>query len=383
MGSTYLERCCYPVPISLTVAIRRSLRDALVSGDSRVDVLFSLSSVSGKDMIKDRKMEIGLLIFPGFPMACLTSMIEPLRAANEISETTTFSWTLVSEDGARVRSSADVWFEPDVALADVEDLDSLFLLSAPSSAFDSEVTSNGKLRKLERHGMTMGAVSGGVFPLARAGLLNGHSASVHWCYAAAFEAEFPEHETTDEVIAIDDRRMTASGAAAAFDLALHLIEQSLGAEVATEVACWFQHPLVRGEGVTQKVPTANSVSTDDMLPPMLRDAVALFNSHIEDPINVAQVATAVGISVRQLERMFKQSTGQTPHHYYRAVRMKVARQLVLYSKDSMRDIALAVGYSSTSTLNQNYEEVFGLLPSADREKINLFRVRENATVPSV
>jgi len=119
------------------------------------------------------------------------------------------------------------------------------------------------------------------------------------------------------------------------------------------------------------------------LPPMVRDAVALFNSHIEDPINVADVANAIGMSVRQLERMFKKSTGQSPHHYYRAIRMKVARQLVLYSKDSMKDIALAVGYASTATMNQNYEEVFGIHPTVDREKINLFRVRDNAAVPSV
>lgn len=327
--------------------------------------------------------QIGFLIFPGFPMACLTSMIEPLRAANEISETEAFSWKLISETGARVKSSADVWFEPDLALVDVDRLDQMYLLSAPSSVFENPTAANGAMRKLERHGMVMGAVSGGVFPLARAGLLHDHTVSVHWCYEAAFQAEFPELEKTDEVIAIDRRRSTASGAAAAFDLALHLIEKTLGPEVATEVACWFQHPLVRGQGVIQKVPTANSISTDDMLPPMVRDAVALFNSHIEDPINVADVADAIGMSVRQLERMFKKSTGQSPHHYYRAIRMKVARQLVLYSKDSMKEIALAVGYASTATMTQNYEEVFGIHPTVDREKINLFRVRENATVPSV
>ena len=334
-------------------------------------------------MNKGKNTEIGILIFPGFPMACLTSMIEPLRAANEISETEAFGWKLISEEGERVRSSADVWFEPDMALNDVEDLDQIYLLSAPSSIFANPTVANGKLRKLERHGMVMGAISGGIFPLARSGLLHDHLTSVHWCYAAAFEAEFPKLEKTDEVIAIDRRRSTASGAAAAFDLALHLIEDTLGPEVATEVACWFQHPLVRGQGVIQKVPTANSISTDDMLPPMVRDAVALFNSHIEDPINVADVANAIGMSVRQLERMFKKSTGQSPHHYYRAIRMKVARQLVLYSKDSMKDIALAVGYASTATMNQNYEEVFGIHPTVDREKINLFRVWDNAAVPSV
>jgi transcriptional regulator GlxA family with amidase domain len=62
-------------------------------------------------------LKIGFLIFPGFPMACLTSMIEPLRAANEIAGQEAFGWKLVSEHGGRVMSSAKVAFEADVALA--------------------------------------------------------------------------------------------------------------------------------------------------------------------------------------------------------------------------------------------------------------------------
>ena len=107
----------------------------------------------------------------------------------------------------------------------------------------------------------------------------------------------------------------------------------------------------------------------------------MFASHIEDPINVGDVADAVGVSVRQVERMFKKTTGKSPLHYYRAMRMKAARQLVLYSKDTMTEIALAVGYASATPMVQNYEEVFGVHPSDDRAKINMFRVRENVIVP--
>jgi transcriptional regulator GlxA family with amidase domain len=333
-------------------------------------------------MNSTKKIEVGFLIFPGFPMSCLTSMIEPLRAANEIAGRDAFGWTLVSEDGGKVVASAQVVFEAACGLDEISGLDQLFVLSGPSTPFANPSGAEGKLRKAARHGMTMGAVSGGIFPLARAGLLNGHTVSVHWCYAAAFEAEFPDLDATDEVIALDGRRVTASGAAAAFDLSLHMIERELGADVATEVACWFQHPLVRGQGVAQRVPTFRSASTDDMLPPIVREAVEMFATHIADPINVADVAEAIGISVRQVERVFKKSTGKSPLHYYRAMRMKAARQLVLYSKSTMSEIALAVGYASATPMIQNYEDVFGVHPIKDREKINLFRVRGNAIVPS-
>lgn len=333
-------------------------------------------------MTLNKNTQIGFLIFPGFPMACLTSMIEPLRAANEITGKDAFSWTLVSENGARVEASAKVWFEPDLALADCEGLGQLFLLSGPSSCFENAPASEGRLRKFARHGLTMGAVSGGIFPLARAGLLSGHVTSVHWCYEAAFAAEFPDLEATQDVIMIDRDRLTASGAAAAFDLSILLIEETLGADVATEVACWFQHPLVRGQGVTQRKPTFAAESTHDMLPPIVRQAIEIFSDHIEDPINISDVAEQVGVSVRQLERFFDKTTGNSPGGYYKSLRMHKARQLLLYSKDTMTQIAIAVGYSNAPSMSKKYQEVFGIRPEEDRKKINLFRVRDNKIVPS-
>ncbi|WP_323765384.1 GlxA family transcriptional regulator [Marinovum sp.] len=325
---------------------------------------------------------LGFLIFPGFPMSCLTSAIEPLRAANEISGQDAFRWKLIGETGARVKSSADIWFDPDQALSDDLTLDYLFLLSGPLARFDTPRPSNGRLRSLSRHGVRVGGVSGGVFPLARSGLLDGHVCSVHWCYEAAFAAEFPEMRVESDVIIIDRDRLTVSGAAAVFDLMLSLIDEKLGEEVTTEVACWFQHPLMRGQGVRQKVPTLRRESTSDMLPPTVAQAVRIFGDHIEDPVNVDDVARMVGLSPRQLERNFKAATGQSPSRYYRNLRMNAARQLVLYSNDSMSSIAAAVGYGATAPLVRQYREAFGTTPKEDRQKINLFRVEKNRPIPS-
>jgi transcriptional regulator GlxA family with amidase domain len=288
---------------------------------------------------------------------------------------------LVSETGSRVQASAHVWFEPDLALADCGKLDQLFVLSGPTSKFEQQHKSNGALRKLSRHGVMMGAISGGVFPLARAGLLDGHVTSVHWCYEAAFEVEFPHLEATEHVIVLADDCQTASGAAAAFDLSLHLVEEAMSADVATEVACWFQHPLVRGQGVTQRKPTFAAEITNDMLPPTVRMAVDIFAANIEETVKIVDVAKDVGVSVRQMERLFLKTTGKTPLGYYKSLRMHKARQLLLYGKDTMIQIALAVGYSSTASMSRTYVEVFGIPPKEDRKKINIFRVRENTVLP--
>lgn len=314
-------------------------------------------------------------------MACLTSMIEPLRAANEIADTTAFAWRILSETGARVMSSAQVVFEPESALTGAAPVDYLFLLSSPSSAF-ADASTAGELRRLLRAGVALGGVSGGVFPLARAGVLVGRPVSVHWCYAAAFAAEFPDLEMRDDVILFDHPRYTVAGAAAAFDLMLHLIGDRLGADIATEVACWFQHPVVRGPNVRQKTPIFHQDETADMLPPSVAKAVQILAQHLAEPIHLDAVAQLVGVSARQLERQFKRATGQGPLAYYRMLRMKAARQLVLYSREPMARIAAAVGYETAPPLLRHYRAEFGLSPTEDRNRINRFRVEDNRPLPS-
>jgi transcriptional regulator GlxA family with amidase domain len=133
--------------------------------------------------------------------------------------------------------------------------------------------------------------------------------------------------------------------------------------------------------VTQRKPTFAAEITNDMLPRAVRKAVDIFAANIEETLKIADVAKEVGVSVRQMERLFLQATGKTPLGYYKSLRMHKARQLLLYGKDTMIQIALAVGYSSTSSMSRTYIEVFGIPPKEDRKKINMFRVRENAILP--
>lgn len=311
-------------------------------------------------------LRLGFLMFPGFPMACLTSAIEPLRAANEICGRKEFVWRLVAEGRAPVICSAEVRFEPDGLLAECEELDHLYLLSPPTGSFADPRRSNARLRWLDRTGVTLGAFSGGIFPLARSGVMQDRRCSVHWCYEAAFKAEFPQVEASESAILRDRRRVTASGAGAVFDLMLRLIEERLGRQCMTEVACWFQHPFMRDEDASQKVPVARTGSTADRLPPAIRRAIRLFETHIEDPLRIPDVAQAVEMSERHFERMFKRETGQSPLRYYRNMRLAKARQRVLYSDDSLRDIAVSVGYMAAAPMSRHYAELFGVSPRDER-----------------
>ena len=317
-------------------------------------------------MLDEVPLHLGFLMFPGFPMACLTSAIEPLRAANEIVGRKVFTWKLVAESLAPVRSSAEVRFEPDVSLAACEDLHQLYIIAPPTGKFADERRGSARLRWLDRTGVVLGAFSGGIFPLSRAGLMEGRGCSVHWCYEAAFKAEFPLVKASESVILRENRRITASGAGAVFDLMLRLIEEKLGRHCMTEVACWFQHPFMRDEAARQKVPVPHGNSTSDRLPPVIREALRLFENHIEDPLRIPDVAAAVDMSGRHFERLFKRETGQSPLRYYRNMRLSKARQRVLYSEDSLRDIATSVGYLKSTPMTRDYKALFGVSPKDER-----------------
>jgi len=323
---------------------------------------------------------IGFLIFDGFPMACLTSMIEPLRASNEISNTQSFEWKLLSENADKVEASANVAFETDGRIEEIDKLDSLILLSPPNADFiDSR--SVGVIRRLERHGCTIGAVSGGVFLLAKAKVRPNIRYSVHWCYAAAFTKQFPNNISSEQVIETDSNIITASGAAAAFDLALLLIRSRLGSSVAAEVACWFQHPIMRDQDVKQVIPTLHEQEGLDEMPELAQKAICLVNKKIKYPLQVNDIADEIGITSRHLSRIFKEATGESPHQYFRKLRVNAARQMILYTNEKIGEIALSVGFSNASILRSHYIDLFSLSPEEERKKINLFRVNDNSPIP--
>ena len=327
-------------------------------------------------------LTLGILIFPGFPMACLTSCIEPLRAANEISGQQAFRWKVIAEDNAPVGSSAGVSFAPDCTLSEAGELDLLLFTAGPNARFAAPSRANAALQRYQRSKTRLGAISGGVFALAQTGLTRDNPLSVHWCYEAAFEAEFPDIPAQSTVICEDGDYTTISGASAAFDHMLSLIETRLGGDIMAEVACWFQHPYIRSAAAAQKTPAHDTAKSQDLLPKQVERAIEHFAEHIESPIQISRVAEAVGVSTRSLERSFKEATGQSPLKYYRKMRMKQARQLVLYSNTPVTEVAFMVGYATPGAFLRHYRESFGMTPITDRRAKNSMRVKGSDALPS-
>ena len=306
-----------------------------------------------------RLSRIGFLLVNEFPMITFAAAIEPLRAANELRGSDRHVWTLYSEDGETVRSSSGVSVIPDAAFDEAADLDALFVLGGRTRKFKNAGHVHGTLRTLARHGLSLGAISGGVFVLADAGLLNGYRCSVHWYFANGFRERYPDVEVTNHLFEVDRQRYTCAGGTATLDMMLNLMSDDLSREVRQEIARWFQHKHIRGSDDVQESTTPVGSAT-------LNRAMAMIDANLEFPITIGAVAKRCRVSNRQLERLFKAHLGVSPAQYYMQQRLVQARQLLRYTALSVSEVSIAVGFSSQSHFSSRYRRYFGLSPRFDR-----------------
>jgi transcriptional regulator GlxA family with amidase domain len=315
------------------------------------------------DMIATRRF--GLLLTNGFALMSYASLIEPFRAANVLAGRALYAWDHVSIDGAPVRASNGATILADHRVGDPLDCDTLVVFAAGDPASFDDRATFGWLRQLARQGVRLAGISGGPYLLARAGLLEGHRATVHWEHAAAFEQAFPAVGLEPVLYVIDRRRITCAGGTAGLDLAIELIERDHGHALASKVGEWFIRtaPREAGESQRQSLRERYAVRNDRVL-----RVLAEMEARIAEPLGRDGLAARAGVSVRQLERLFKAHLGRTVADTQRAIRLDQAAQLLRSTGMTVTDIALACGFQSSSHFSRAYRAHFGHAPSQRRSE---------------
>ena len=143
------------------------------------------------------------------------------------------------------------------------------------------------------------------------------------------------------------------------DMMLHLIGERHGAELARGVANQFHHERIRNQQDNQRGGRRSLFA----LPPKLRTAIEIMQRRIENPLTLPGIAKKVGLSARQLERLFLRYFKMTPLRYYMQLRIERARELLLYSDKPIMEIAVSAGFGSTSHFANWYRRIFGVKPS--------------------
>lgn len=296
-------------------------------------------------------------------MMAFASAIEPLRSANRLRREKLFDWQLYSRDGAPVRASNGVDITVHGAMDDGIALDLLLVCAGTRDAGVGDAAIAKWLRALARRGTAIGGISLGAYVLARAGLLDGRRCALHWESLAAFAEQFPRIRTTSDIFVVDGNRRTCSGGTAALDMMLHLITEREGRGLASDVSEQFIHPRIRGTQDPQRMAVQNRLGVANE---KLIAAIGIMEAANDDPRPVHAIAADVGLSPRQLERLFAKYLRVSPSRYYLKLRLDRAREMLLQTPKPILDVAVACGFASASHFSRCYRTEYGHRPRDER-----------------
>lgn len=313
-----------------------------------------------------KNQRIAFLLLPHFSLVALSGALDALHQANEQAGECLYRWQLIAAAGSSVASASGIVLQAQTLAEASEpknEFDALFVVSdspLPQRGFESVIN---WLSKLSSRRIVIGGLGTGAYILGRAGLLDHRRATIHWPYAALLAEHCPSAVVSSNVYEIDQERLTCASGYASFDLMLAWMGAEHGEDLVAELLDYFGHERQRGKQEHQRVPLAARIGGGQ---PKLTEAVSLMEANYEEPLPTEEIARLVGVSRRQLERLFKQYLNSLPSRYYLELRLVRARQLLQQTSQSILQIGLSCGFSSGPHFSSAYRNHFGITPREQR-----------------
>ena len=325
-----------------------------------------MAALEGKTvevLTPERPHRYAFVLLPEFTLICFASALETLRIANRMAGARLYEWRVLSEGGSPVASSSGLVIGADGDLGEIGRDDTVLLCSGLHVQEASSKRLLSWLRREARKGPAIGGLCTAAWTLASAGLLDGKRATIHWENQDSFAEEFPETDLTRSVYVIDGRRLTAAGGTAAIDMMLRIIGGDFGEELAAAVADQMIHNSIRADKDVQRLSVPTRIGTRH---PRLSSVITRMEQNLEEPISPAVLARDVGMSTRQLERLFRRYVQRSPKRYYMELRLQKARNLLMQTDMSVIEVALACGFTSPSHFSKCYRAHYGTTPYRER-----------------
>jgi len=300
------------------------------------------------------RLDIAALVLPRASILEVASVLDPLRSANRHLGREGFRWRVVSPTGAAVPLTCGIELPSVGPLAAAEGADVLIVIAGYNQSEMATRQLIAGLRRTAGRFRAIGAVDAGSWVLARAGLLDGHRATVHWEDLEDFSQAHPAVDVVPDRFVISRNRFSAGGAAPATDLMLHLIGARCGAAVAGQVAGSFLYEA-QVDGARPQRPGMLPSARD----PRLVAALKAMSAHLEEPVSLATLARGQGISLRRLEQLFRAGLGQGPAAAYLELRMQAARRMVADTRHPLREVALRCGFTDPTSFSRAFRRRFG------------------------
>jgi transcriptional regulator GlxA family with amidase domain len=310
----------------------------------------------------------GFVLLPRFSLLALGGALDALAAANEVLDEARYTSLTLSLDGRPVRAACGTQLAPSHALADAPPLDAVFVvcdLPLPDPVRDGHATLHAWLRAQATAGRLLGGIGSGAAVLAQAGLLAGYRATLHWALGPRLAEMHADVVVSSNVHEIDRGRLTCTGGTASLDMVIAWLGQRHGERIAQALVAHFGLERLRTHDERQRAPVAARVGIGSA---KLTEAVSLMEANLGEPLPTEEIAQLVGVSRRQLERLFKQHLDELPSRYYAELRLARARRLLQQTSQSILQIGLGCGFSSGSHFSNAYRARYGRTPREERSQ---------------
>lgn len=307
--------------------------------------------------------EIYFLLLPKLTMLAFSAAVEPLRIANQVTNKELYRWFLITEDGNPVSCSNGVEIKPDFALHNLPRSSRLFVCSGIEPAESTNPKVLLWIRRQRTFGCNLGGICTGAFALAKAGVLSGRRFTLHWENHPAFIEHFDDLEPSSNLYEIDNELMTCGGGNAATDMMLDTIESDFGNDLAIIVSDMCIHFRSNNSKTLQKSAFSVALGSRNQF---LINAMQIMQENLEEPLDISEIAEAVQISRRQLERLFQKYVETSPVQFYIELRVSRAYALLSETEMAVAEIAAATGFSSATQLTARFKKRYGKAPTSFR-----------------
>ena len=300
--------------------------------------------------------------------------LECLRISNRMSNQILYDWEIISENGTSIICSAGIEFSVDHDLNELNRDDTIMLCGGENIRAATTKRLLSWLRRESRRGLAIAGLCTGAFPLAKAGLLEGKRATIHWENQDSFTEEFENVELTKSVFIIEGNRMTTAGGTSSIDLMLKLIANDHGEDLANAVADQLIYSSIR---TTQDVQRLSVPTRLGVRHPKLGQVIQMMERNIEEPISPSDTGKyTLAMSTRQLERLVPTVSQPQPKAVLHGTCDCKKPAIFLMQTDmSVINVALSCGFSSPSHFSKCYRSHYETTPYRERgthsKKINL------------
>ena len=316
------------------------------------------------------KRSIVFFLVPDFTMVAFATAIEPLRIANRMLGFEAYRWRLSSADGRPVKASNSVECAVDTSLDDERrklggpDRPSMVVVCA-GMGVESYANKSvfAWLREEYNRGVAVGGLCTGAHVLASAGLLSNKRCAIHWENLPGFAEKFPKANVFADLFEVDQNIYTCAGGTASLDMMLKLIGDDFDETIVNRVCEQMLTDRVRSPTDRQRLPLRARLGVQNA---KVLAIIELMEAHLAEPLSLVEIADAVGLSRRQIERLFRQEMGRSPARYYLEIRLDRARHLLVQSSLPVVEVAVACGFVSASHFSKCYRELYARSPQQER-----------------